>query len=74
MHDNVFITSGVHFVTHNDTHSVINKSCTYGLPEFIGCIEIVDNVFVGAHSILLPNVRIGPDVIIGAGSVIAKDC
>lgn len=78
IHDNVFITSDVHFVTHDVTHSVVNNAlCLRGgdnLPEFIGCIEIMDNVFVGTHSILLPNVKIGPNVIIGAGSLITKDC
>ncbi len=79
IHNNVFITSDVRFVTHDVTHSVVNNSgCLLGgrgkIPEFVGCIEILDNVFVGAHSILLPNVKIGPNVIIGAGSLIARDC
>lgn len=36
-------------------------------------IEIGDNVFIGAGSIILPNVTIGDNVIIGAGSVVTKD-
>lgn len=39
----------------------------------IGKIIIGDNVFVGAGSIILPNVSIGNRVIIGAGSVVSKD-
>lgn len=39
----------------------------------IGKIIIGNDVFVGAGSILLPNVKIGNKVIIGAGSVVSKD-
>lgn len=78
IHNNVFITSGVHFVTHDVAHSVVNNAlCLRGedkLPELIGCIEIMDNVFVGTNSTLLPNITIGPNVIIGAGSLVTRDC
>lgn len=36
-------------------------------------VEIGDNVFVGADAIILPNVKIVNQVIIGAGSVITHD-
>ena len=36
-------------------------------------IQIGRNVFIGMGAILLPGVCVGDDVIIGAGSVIAKD-
>lgn len=39
----------------------------------IGKIKIEDNVFIGANSIILPNVTIGKNSIIGANSVISKD-
>jgi maltose O-acetyltransferase len=39
----------------------------------IGKVIIEDNVFVGAGSIILPNVRIGKNSIIGAGSVVNRD-
>lgn len=39
----------------------------------IGKITIGSNVFIGAGSIILPNVNIGNKVIIGAGSVVSKD-
>lgn len=42
--------------------------------ERIGCIEILDNVFVGSNSVILYNTRIGPNVVIASGSVIVKDC
>lgn len=39
----------------------------------VGCVTIGNDVFVGHGSIILPGTRIGSRVIIGAGSVIAKD-
>jgi acetyltransferase-like isoleucine patch superfamily enzyme len=35
-------------------------------------IRIFDNCFVGARTIILPGVTVGPDSIIGAGSVVTK--
>lgn len=39
----------------------------------VGKVHIGDNVFVGAGSIILPNVCIGNNCIIGAGTVVSKD-
>ena len=39
----------------------------------IGRVWIGNNVFVGAGSIILPNVKIGNNSIIGAGSVVTHD-
>ncbi len=39
----------------------------------VGCIDIGDDVFIGASAIILPNVKNGNKVIVGAGSVVAKD-
>lgn len=39
----------------------------------IGKIVIEDNVFIGAGSIILPNVVIGEESIVGAGSVVCHD-
>ena len=41
--------------------------------EKIGCIEICDNVFVGADTLILYDVKIGENCIIGAGSLVTKD-
>ncbi len=46
----------------------------YRFGERIGCIEIMDNVFVGSNSVILYNTKIGPNVIIASGSVVTKDC
>lgn len=73
-HDNVCVASNVTFITHDGINKVFNnlnpnKKCN----EYYGCIEIMDNVFIGANSTILSNVRIGPNVIVAAGSVITKD-
>ena len=39
----------------------------------IGCVSIGNGVFIGAGSVVLPNVKIGDNSIIGAGSVVTKD-
>ncbi len=33
----------------------------------------MDNVFIGANSIIMPNVRVGSNTIIAAGSIVTKD-
>lgn len=30
-------------------------------------------MFIGANAIILPNVKIGPNAIIGAGAIVTKD-
>ena len=38
-----------------------------------GKVIIEDNVFIGTDAIIMPNVRIGENSIIGAGSIVTKD-
>lgn len=74
LHDNVKIAANVVFVTHDITHRMLRTMLPgKKFPEKIGCIEVMDNVFIGANSIILSNVRIGPNAIVAAGSVVAKD-
>ena len=40
----------------------------YSLPIHIG-----DNVWIGAHSVILPGVSIGDNAVIGAGSIVTRD-
>lgn len=39
----------------------------------VGKIVIKDNVFTGHGVIVLPNVTIGPNAVVAAGSVVTKD-
>lgn len=72
--NNVWIAANVTFVTHDVIHYMLNDmQDEYKFTEHIGCIEINDNVFIGANSTILSNVRIGPNVIVGAGSLVNKN-
>lgn len=75
--DNVKIASRVNFITHSIIHNMLNgnKRLKFEEPiqEEVGCIEIGDNVFIGAGTTILSNVRIGSNVIIAAQSVVTKD-
>lgn len=75
LHDNIMIGAGVRLVTHDAIHTVLNcLDCGEKFPEMIGCIEVMDNVFIGANTTIMQNVRIGENVIIGANSLVNKDC
>ena len=73
MGDNVWIASDVLLVTHDAIHYMLNNCAEEsGFRENIGCIDIKDNVFIGSSSTILPNVSIGPNTIIGAGTLVNK--
>ena len=73
-HNNVVVTSGVLFITHDVTDFMLNHLNTDHFYEYkSGCIEVMNNVFIGSNTIILPNIRIGNNVVIGAGSVVTKD-
>ena len=69
--NNVWIAADVLFVPHDVIHRMLNyKYDTTEFTEFVGCIDIKDNVFVGSNTTILPNVTIGPNTIIAAGSLV----
>jgi hypothetical protein len=39
----------------------------------VGKVDIRDNVFVGEQAMLMPDVTVGPDAIVAAGSVVTRD-
>lgn len=53
---------------------IIGKFCTIA-PNAVtlGYVQIGDNVFIGAHSTLLPHVVIGNKSVVGAGAVVTKN-
>lgn len=65
--DNVTLAPRVHILAH-DASTKMHLDYTK-----IGRVNIGNNVFIGAGSIVLPNTNIGDNVIIGAGSVVTKD-
>jgi len=73
--DHVTITSEVRLVTHDASSRLFRdhlpSSSPYG--NRFGRIIIQDNCFIGVASVILPDVVIGPNGIVGAGSVVTKD-
>lgn len=67
--NHVQITSGVKFFTHGGGW-VLRET----MPDFdsFGRIIILDNVYIGENSLILPGVTIESNVIVGAGSVVTK--
>lgn len=77
LHNNISVASDVSFVTHDIIHKMLNNLETVPPPEdykpHLGCIEIMDNVFIGSGVSIMPNVRIGPNAIVAAGALVTKD-
>jgi len=76
--DNVNISAGVAFITHDVIHSMLQfmNDPDYPVSDngfFMGTIEIGNNVVIGQNAIILYNVKIGSNVLIAAGSVVTKD-
>lgn len=71
--DNVRLAANVSLVTHDMIHAMLNNRGEENYCEYMGCIKIDDNVFVGANTTILANVYIESNVIIGAGSLVNKD-
>lgn len=71
--NNVWIASNVTFVTHDVIHKMLKRRPEpVELPENVGCIEIKDNSFIGSDTTILSNVSIGPNAVVGAGSLVSK--
>ena len=68
--DNIFIgpNCGFYTASHPIDYVNRNKGLEYGKPIVIG-----NNVWFGGNVTVLPGVKIGSNVVIGAGSVITKD-
>lgn len=76
--DNVWIAPKASLISFSHKHALkyhMNTSGTsrYGKGKEYGKIVIEDNVWIGAHSIILKGVHIGEGSIIGAGSVVLED-
>jgi acetyltransferase-like isoleucine patch superfamily enzyme len=69
----VRITKGVKFITHDGGLWVLRNLGMSPNGDKMGIIKINNNVFIGINSIIMPDVTIGSNVIIGAGSLVTKD-
>ena len=73
IHNNVKIASGVIFYEHDVINKVFKEIDKKNYITHQSAIEIFDNTFIGGKSIIVGNVKIGPNAIVGAGSVVTKD-
>ncbi len=78
LHNNVLITPEVMFLTHDIITEMLARKEKVSpgtlFPEYhMDTIEIFDNVFIGAKSVIMSGVKIGPNAIVAAGSVVTKD-
>lgn len=71
--NNVRITNGVKFVTHDGGMWTLRKMGLLENADIFGCIEVGDNTHIGWNSIIMPNTKIGKNCIIGCGAVVTKD-
>lgn len=65
--NNVTFAPRVHILAHDAS---MKKSLGYAK---IGQVSIGNNVFLGAGTIVLPNVKIDDNTVVGAGSVVTHD-
>lgn len=72
--DRVTLTAGVRLITHDGASRLFRdklpNSSRYG--NRFGTVVIRDESFIGYGAVLLPGITIGPNSIVGAGSVVNK--
>lgn len=73
LHNNISIATNVRFITHDRIDIILTGMFEKKYSKKYGCIEVMDNVFIGADTVILPGVKIGPNAVVGAGSVVTKD-
>ena len=72
--DNTTVSFDVAFVNHDGGTRVIRNLPNQNKETVIyGKITIGENCFIGCRTTILPNVKIGDNTIIGAGSIVTKD-
>lgn len=72
--NNVRLTSGVKFITHDGgVHVLRNLYPKLKDIDVFGKIVIGNNVHVGNNVIIMPGVTIGDNVVIGCGAVVTKE-
>ncbi len=69
--DDVYITNGVKFITH-DGGTLLFRDSIPDL-EITKPIKLGNKVYVGNNVIFLPGITVGNNVIIGAGAIVTHD-
>lgn len=75
LHNNIIVARSVNFIMHDENHLLFNnmQSDSAWIYQKYGCIEIMDNVSIGSGAQICPDVRIGPNAVVGAGAIVTKD-
>lgn len=69
---NVTISSNVTFINHDGGTWVFRNNEEYSDIIKFGKIKIGNNCFIGHRAIVMPNIKIGDNSVIAAGSVVTK--
>jgi acetyltransferase-like isoleucine patch superfamily enzyme len=75
--DYVHILTNVPLITHDGTSHAFRRrfpdEMNVRFGNRFGTIRILDNCVIGYGTIILPGVTIGPNSIVGAGSMVSRD-
>ncbi len=73
----VTVAVGALFITHDGSSRVFRHRVAVDGPSpfgnRFGPIRVLDDCFIGARAILMPDVTVGPEAIVGAASVVTRD-
>lgn len=76
LHNNVRVHKSARILTHDVINGFLKNSrpeMDFGPEERLGCVELMDNVYIAMNTTIMPDVRIGPNCIVTAGSVVTSD-
>lgn len=76
IHDNVRVHKTAKIVTHDLVNGFLKETrpdYDFGPRERIGCVELMDNVYIGMKVTIMPDVRINKNCMVSAGSVVSND-
>ena len=74
--NDVIVASGVRFLNHDASCWGVYRNLGINMAqrhEKAGPIVLNDNCFIGANTMLLPNIVVGANSVVAAGSVVNKD-
>ena len=74
IHDNVVCAANVRFINHDVSCYRIAHylGISSAQVDSVGSIELFENCFIGAYTILMPGCSVGKNSVIAAGSIVTK--
>ena len=76
LHDNVVVHKTARLIPHDYLNDFLGRAypdADFGHREKLGCIELMDNVYIAMNVVVMPNVKVNRNCIISAGSVVTSD-